>query len=152
MRLLVQRCKESNVVIDGKVNGKIDFGFVVLVGFTHEDNEVIVDKMIDKLINLRVFEDDKGLMNLSLMDVKGSILSISQFTLYADLSNGRRPSFTTAMKPDEATKLYDYFNEKLRSLEIHTETGIFGADMKVSILNDGPTTIIMDSKDIIKNK
>ena len=152
MRLLVQRSKEASVKIDGKVNGKIDEGFTVFVGFTHEDNESIVDKMTDKLINLRVFEDENGLMNLSILDTKGSILSISQFTLYADLSGGRRPSFINAMKPDQATKLYDYFNERLKVLGIHTETGIFGADMKVSLLNDGPCTFIIDSNDIIKKK
>lgn len=152
MRLLVQRSKNASVTIDGKVNGKIDFGFVVLVGFTHDDDETIVDKMIDKLINLRVFEDENELMNLSLLDVKGSILSVSQFTLYADYNSGRRPAFINAMKPLEATKLYDYFNEKLRSLNIHTETGIFGADMKVELLNDGPATFMLDSNEIIKKK
>ena len=150
MRLLIQRSKDASVTIDGKVNGKIDNGFTVFVGFTDDDNEIICDKMIDKLLNLRVFEDDKGLMNLSILDTNGSILSISQFTLYADLSNGRRPSFTDAMNPTDASKLYDYFNEKIKSLNVHIETGIFGADMKVKLLNDGPCTFILDSKDIIK--
>lgn len=150
MRLLIQRSKNSKVTIDSKVNGKIEHGLVVLVGLTHDDDISIVDKMIDKLINLRIFEDDKGLMNLSLLDVKGEILSISQFTLYADCTNGRRPSFINAMKPEEASKLFDIFNEKLKEKNIHVETGIFGADMKVEIYNDGPVTIMLDSKELIK--
>lgn len=150
MKLLVQRSKNSKVTIDGKINGEISHGYVVLVGLTHEDNETIVDKMIDKLINLRIFEDNEGKMNLSLLDVNGEVLSISQFTLYADASGGRRPSFVNAMKPEEASKLYDYFNEKLRSKNIKVETGIFGADMKVEIYNDGPVTIMLDSKELIK--
>jgi len=150
MKLLVQRSKNSKVTIDGKLNGEISHGYVVLVGLTHEDNEIIIDKMIEKLINLRIFEDNDGKMNLSLLDVQGEILSISQFTLYADASGGRRPSFVNAMKPDEASRLYDYFNEKLRSKDIKVETGIFGADMKVEIYNDGPVTIMLDSKELIK--
>jgi len=150
MKLLVQRSKNSKVTIDGKLNGEISHGYVVLVGLTHEDNEIIIDKMIEKLINLRIFEDNDGKMNLSLLDVQGEILSISQFTLYADASGGRRPSFVNAMKPDEASRLYDYFNEKLRSKDIKVETGIFGADMKVELLNDGPVTIMLDSKELIK--
>lgn len=150
MKLLVQRSKNSKVTIDGKINGEISHGYVVLVGLTHEDNETIVDKMIDKLINLRIFEDNEGKMNLSLLDVNGEVLSISQFTLYADASGGRRPSFVNAMKPEEASRLYDYFNEKLRSKNIKVETGIFGADMKVEIYNDGPVTIMLDSKELIK--
>ena len=150
MRILIQRSKQSKVTINNKVNGSIEHGLVILVGFTHEDNENILDKMIDKLVNLRIFEDENGLMNLSLLDTKGSILSISQFTLYADTSKGRRPSFVNAMKPDEATRLYDIFNNKIKDLGIHIETGIFGEDMKVEIYNDGPVTIMLDSKDIIK--
>lgn len=150
MRILIQRSKQSKVTINNKVNGSIEHGLVILVGFAHEDNENILDKMIDKLVNLRIFEDENGLMNLSLLDTKGSILSISQFTLYADTSKGRRPSFVNAMKPDEATRLYDIFNNKIKDLGIHIETGIFGEDMKVEIYNDGPVTIMLDSKDIIK--
>ena len=149
MRVLLQRSKNSKVTIDGKVNGQIDHGYVLLVGFTNGDNEEIIDKMINKIINLRVFEDDNGKMNLSIMDTKGSILSISQFTLYANTKEGRRPSFTNAMKPDEASKLYDLFNEKL-SEHLHVETGIFGADMKVEIYNDGPVTIMLDSDELFK--
>lgn len=147
MKVVVQRSKNSKVTIDGKVNGSIEHGFVLLSSFTDTDTLEIVDKMIDKILNLRILEDENEKMNLSLLDVKGSILNISQFTLYADCSKGRRPSFVNAMKPDEATKLYDYMNEKLKSL-VHTETGIFGADMKVEIYNDGPVTIILDSKEL----
>ena len=150
MRVVIQRSKESKVTIDGKVNGKIDKGYVLLVGFTEGDNEKIIDKMIDKILNLRIFEDENEKMNLSIQDVGGSILSISQFTLYANCTEGRRPSFTNALNPNDASKLYDIFNEKLKGL-IHTETGIFGADMKVEIYNDGPVTILLDSSEICKN-
>lgn len=149
MRVLVQRSKNSKVTIDGKVNGKIDSGFVLFVGFTEGDNEKIIDKMIDKVINLRIFEDENEKMNKSILDVGGEILSISQFTLYANCTEGRRPSFVEAMNPNDAIKLYDYFNKKMSEF-IHTETGIFGADMKVEIYNDGPVTIMLDSKDICK--
>lgn len=148
MKVVIQRSKNSKVTIDGKINGQIDKGYVLLSSFTEGDNETIVDKMIDKIINLRIFEDEEERMNLSLLDVGGSILNISQFTLYADCSKGRRPSFFNAMNPDDATKLYDYMNKKLKELNIHTETGIFGADMKVEIYNDGPVTIILDSKEL----
>ena len=148
MRVLLQRSLRSNVVVDNKIVGEIDKGYVVFVGFTHTDNENIVDKMINKIINLRVFTDSKELMNLSLLDEKGKILSISQFTLYADPYNGRRPSFTDAMKPTEAENLYDMFNKKLSELNIEVSTGIFGADMKVNIYNDGPVTIFIDSDNL----
>lgn len=149
MRVLVQRSKNSKVTIDGKVNGEIDHGFVLLVGFTNGDNETIIDKMINKIINLRIFEDENEKMNLSILDTKGSILSISQFTLYANCKEGRRPSFVEALNPNDATKLYDLFNEKLGKL-IHVETGIFGADMKVEIYNDGPVTVMLDSDELFK--
>ena len=149
MRVIVQRSKNSKVTIDNKVNGSIDHGFVLLVGFTDGDNEEIIDKMIKKVINLRVFEDENEKMNLSILDTKGSILSISQFTLYADAKKGNRPSFINAMNPNEATKLYDLFNEKLSKF-LHVETGIFGADMKVEIYNDGPVTIYLDSEELFK--
>lgn len=145
MRVIVQRSKESSVIIDGKVNGKIDKGFVLLVGFTFGDTKEIVDKMINKIINLRIFSDSDDKLNLSLKDINGEILSISQFTLYAKL-NGRRPSFTKALNYDEAKDLYDYFNEELRNLNINVETGVFGSDMTVNITNDGPVTIIIDSE------
>lgn len=147
MKVLVQRSKNSKVTIDGKVNGQIDHGYVLLVGFTNGDNETIIDKMINKILNLRILEDENEKMNLSILDTKGSILSISQFTLYANAKEGRRPSFTNALNPTDASKLYDIFNEKLRS-QIHTETGIFGADMKVEIYNDGPVTIMLDSDEL----
>jgi D-tyrosyl-tRNA(Tyr) deacylase len=149
MRAVIQRSKKSKVTIDGKVNGEIDHGYVVLVGFTEGDNEAIIDKMVNKIVNLRIFEDDQGKINLSILDVNGSILSISQFTLYANCKEGRRPSFTEALNPTEATKLYDIFNEKLREYVI-VETGIFGADMKVEIYNDGPVTIVLDSNELFK--
>lgn len=147
MRVVLQRSKASKVTIDGKVNGKIDKGYVVLVGFTDGDNIEIVDKMIKKIVNLRVFEDENEKMNLSIQDIGGSILSISQFTLYADAKKGNRPSFINAMNPEEASKLYDIFNQKLSEI-LHVETGIFGADMKVEIYNDGPVTIILDSNEL----
>jgi len=148
MKLVIQRVKESSVTIDGHVNGQIQKGFMVLVGFCQGDNEKIIDKMVDKMIHLRVFEDEEGKMNKSLFDVNGEILSISQFTLYADCRKGRRPGFSDAAKPDIAIPLYDYFNQCIKNQGIHVETGIFGADMKVSLLNDGPVTILLDSKEI----
>ena len=149
MRVVVQRSKKSKVTIDGKVNGSIDHGFVVLVGFTDGDDESIIDKMINKIVNLRIFEDENEKMNLSILDTGGSILSISQFTLYANAKEGRRPSFVEAMNPTDASNLYDIFNKKLSDI-VHVETGIFGADMKVEIYNDGPVTIILDSDVLFK--
>lgn len=147
MKVVVQRSKKSKVTINNKVNGSIDNGYVLLVGFTHGDTTDIVDKMINKILNLRIFEDENDKMNLSIKDINGSILSISQFTLYADAKKGNRPSFINAMKPDEASKLYDYFNQEL-SKHIEVNTGIFGSDMKVEIYNDGPVTIILDSDEL----
>lgn len=147
MRVLLQRCKNSKVTINGNVNGKIDYGYVALVGFTNFDDVDIIDKMIKKIVNLRVFEDGDGKMNLSILDVGGCILSISQFTLYADCKKGNRPSFVNAMNPSDASKLYDIFNEKLGKI-LHVETGIFGSDMKVEIYNDGPVTIMLDSNEL----
>ena len=149
MKVVVQRSKNSKVTINNKVNGSIDKGYVLLVGFTHGDTTDIVDKMINKILNLRIFEDENDKMNLSIKYINGSILSISQFTLYADSKKGNRPSFINAMKPDEASKLYDYFNQEL-SKYIEVNTGIFGADMKVEIYNDGPVTIILDSDELFK--
>ncbi len=149
MKVVVQRSKKSKVTINNKVNGSIDKGYVLLVGFTHSDTTDIVDKMINKILNLRIFEDENNKMNLSIKDIDGSILSISQFTLYADSKKGNRPSFINAMKPDEASKLYDYFNQEL-SKYIEVNTGIFGSDMKVEIYNDGPVTIILDSDELFK--
>lgn len=148
MRLVVQRVKESSVTVEHKVVGSIKQGLMVLVGITASDNELIVDKMIDKLIHLRIFEDNNEKMNLSLLDVSGEILSVSQFTLYADCRKGRRPSFINAAKPDIAKPLYEYFNEAIQKQGVHVETGIFGAMMDVQLINDGPVTIILDSKEM----
>ena len=150
MRIVLTTVTSASVVIDNKVVGSINRGFCVLVGFTHDDTKEIVDKMIDKMLGLRVFMDENGLTNLSIYDVGGEILSVSQFTLYADLAKGRRPSFINAMKPDDAKALYEYFNEQIKIKYGAVETGVFGADMKVNSVNDGPFTVIMDSKEIIK--
>ena len=150
MRIVLTTVLNASVTIDNEAAGKINRGFCVLVGFTHDDTKEIVDKMIDKMLSLRVFPDENGLTNLSIYDINGEILSVSQFTLYADLAKGRRPSFVNAMKPDDAKALYGYFNEQIKAKYGAVETGIFGADMKVSSVNDGPFTVIMDSKEIIK--
>lgn len=147
MRMILQRVAHSQVAIHQEVVGQIQEGFMVLVGFCEEDTSIVIDKMVDKMIHLRVFEDQKGKMNLSLMDIEGSVLSISQFTLYADCRKGRRPSFIKAAKPNIAIPLYDYFNQCLKDRGVHVETGQFGADMKVSLLNDGPVTIFLDSEE-----
>lgn len=149
MRLVIQKVSSSNVKINNEVVGSIDKGFMVLVGITDSDNKMIVDKMVDKLINLRIFEDENDKLNLSLLDVKGSILSISQFTLYANCKKGRRPSFIEAAKPDISKPLYEYFNQQLKENGVMVETGVFGAMMEVSLVNDGPVTIILDSKEIL---
>lgn len=151
MKIVVQRSLESNVKVDNKITGKIDKGLVVLVGFTYNDAIKDIDIMVDKIINLRIFDDENGVMNKSILDIGGSILSISQFTLYADTSHGRRPSYINALPGSEAIKLYDLFNEKLKNY-VHVETGIFGSDMKVNITNDGPITIIIESGDLIVKK
>ena len=147
MRVVVQRCKNASCKVYDKITGKIDDGYLLLVGFTNGDNEDILSKMAEKIVNLRIFEDESGKMNLSLKDVNASILSVSQFTLYAKL-NGRRPSFTDALNYNDAKRLYEYFNLELRKYGIEVFEGIFGADMKVSLLNDGPVTIILDSNNI----
>ena len=147
MRVLVQKSLEASVKVDGKILGAIDSGLVLLVGFTEGDNEEIIDKMISKIINLRVFEDENGVMNKSFLEVGGSILSISQFTLYADTRKGRRPSYLKALNGEKSVLLYDLFNKKLKDMNIDVQTGKFGADMKVSLVNDGPTTIMLDSED-----
>lgn len=149
MRLVVQRVLNSKVEIDNKINGQINNGFMVLVGITQDDNKEIVKKMVDKLVNLRIFEDENQKLNLSLKDVNGEILSISQFTLYANCKKGRRPSFLRAAKPDISKPLYDYFNEEVKNYGIHVETGVFGAMMNVTLVNAGPTTIILDSDEIL---
>ena len=140
--------REAAVVIDGSVHGKIDQGFLLLVGIQDADEEATVRKMAEKISRLRVFEDEAGKMNLSLAQVGGAVLSISQFTLYADCHKGNRPSFDKAGKPDHARKMYAYFNDVMRELGHHVEEGVFAADMKVSLCNDGPVTIIMDSQEL----
>lgn len=146
MKIVVQRSKAANVVVDEKIVGQIDSGLVLLVGFTHNDSEKEIDYMVDKVINLRIFDDEFGVMNKSLLDVGGSILSISQFTLYADSRKGRRPSYINALSSDKAKELYELFNKKLKEQNIRVETGIFQADMKVSLVNDGPITIILEKE------
>ena len=146
MRVILQRVTSASVVIDEACVGQIGLGYLILVGFTHDDTEADIDYMVEKVKNLRVFSDEDGNMNCSLCDVHGSILSVSQFTLYADARKGRRPSFINAMKPEEATKMYDLWNEKLRQAGIEVQTGIFGADMKVTLTNDGPVTICLESR------
>jgi D-tyrosyl-tRNA(Tyr) deacylase len=143
MKVVVQKVKEASCTVDNKITGKIGHGLMILVGFTDGDNQDNIEKMAQKVVNLRIFEDENNVMNLSLLDVKGSILSISQFTLYADTKKGNRPSYINAMKGEEATKLYDLFNEELRKYTT-VETGIFGADMDISLINSGPTTIILE--------
>lgn len=146
MKVVVQRVKESNVVIDGKVYNSIKNGLMVLVGFTQDDTSSDIDYIVKKVVNLRIFDDEFGVMNKSVIDVDGSVLSISQFTLYGDARKGNRPSYIKALKGEESIKLYDEFNKKLNEL-VETKTGIFGADMKVSLINDGPVTILIDSKE-----
>lgn len=144
MRLVVQRVKNAEVKVDGKTVGSIDKGFLVLLGVTHTDTKETADYLVKKLCKLRIFEDDNEKMNLGLKDVNGSLLIVSQFTLYADCSEGNRPSFINAAKPDMANELYEYFCGKCKEQDIKVEKGIFGADMKVSLLNDGPVTIILE--------
>lgn len=144
MKVLVQRVISSKVEVDGRVVGQSGPGLLLFVGFTETDTSKEIDYMVDKVINLRIFDDEIGVMNRSLLDINGSILSISQFTLYADASKGRRPSYIKALNGKKATLLYDEFNNKLKNTGIPTETGIFGADMKVSLTNDGPVTIMLE--------
>ncbi len=143
MRVLVQRSSPASVIVSDKVVGKIDFGLVLFVGFTDGDDLNKIDYMINKILNLRIFPDENNVMNKSILDVGGSILSISQFTLYGDCSKGNRPSYVKALSTDQARVLYDEFNNRL-SAYIKIETGIFGADMNVSINNIGPTTIWLE--------
>jgi len=145
MRLLVQRSDKSYVSVDDKITGKIDFGLVVLVGFTHTDTIEDINKMVKKLINLRIFDDENHIMNKSVLDVGGSVLSVSQFTLYADCKKGNRPSYCGAMNANDAKKMYELFNEELKK-HVKVECGIFQADMKVSINNNGPITILLESE------
>lgn len=144
MRVLVQRCDKANVKVNDNVVGSINKGLMILVGFTEGDNFDTIKYMTDKIVNLRVFDDDNGIMNKSLLDKSYSILSVSQFTLYGDASKGRRPSYVNALNGSLAKPLYDKFNEELRKYGVEVETGIFGADMKVELINDGPVTIMLE--------
>ena len=148
MRLVIQRVKHASCTVEGKITGSIDCGYMILVGFGLNDDKAIIEKLANKVSKLRVFKDEEDKMNKSIFDVGGKILSISQFTLYADCSKGNRPSFTNALGGDKAIELYKYFNTCLRNLNLEVEEGIFGADMKIDLLNDGPVTIIMDSEDL----
>lgn len=145
MRVIIQRSKNSSVRIENNIYGKINHGLVILVGFTQGDNSTDIDYIVKKIVNLRIFDDDAGIMNKSILEVKGQILSISQFTLYANTKKGNRPSYIDALSSQEAIALYDQFNSKLREY-LKVETGVFGADMEVNIVNDGPITIVIDSK------
>lgn len=148
MRFVIQRVKHASVSVDDAVIGKIDLGFMVLIGVSNEDTKEIADKMIKKLLGMRIFADENDKTNLSLSDVNGQLLLISQFTLYADCKKGNRPSFTSAGKPDMANDMYEYIISECKNAGYHVETGSFGADMKVELLNDGPFTIILDSDDL----
>lgn len=147
MKVVLQRASNASVTVRDKIVGSIDNGLVLLLGVTHGDTEEDIEYLVRKIVNLRIFEDEEGKMNLSLKDIEGSILSISQFTLYADTKKGRRPSFIDAAKPDFALDMYEKFNESLQAEGIKVETGIFGEMMDVSFTNVGPVTIIIDSKD-----
>ena len=144
MKIVVQRVKNAQVEVEQKIVGKIEKGFLVLLGVTHNDTREQADYLVKKLCKLRVFTDENDKMNLALKDVNGELLIVSQFTLYANCSEGNRPSFTEAAKPDQANELYEYFCSECEKNGIHVEKGIFGADMKVSLLNDGPVTIIIE--------
>ena len=147
MRFVIQRVTEASVTIDGEISGKIGKGYLVLIGVADTDTKEIADKMIRKMIGLRIFEDEQGKTNLSLADVDGGLLLVSQFTLYANCKRGNRPSFIEAGKPDMANEMYEYIIEKCRESVDEVQTGEFGADMKVQLLNDGPFTILLDSDD-----
>ena len=144
MRIVLQRVTSASVTVDGNVTGSIGKGYLVLLGVGQGDTEENCRRLADKIINLRIFSDENDKINLSLSDVEGSLLIVSQFTLYADCRKGNRPNFIQAGKPDEAERLYDYFAEYCRSKGKHVETGIFGADMKVELVNDGPFTIVLE--------
>lgn len=146
MKVVVQRSNEASVKVKDTIVGKIEKGLVVLVGFTYGDTITEIKYLANKIVNLRIFDDENGIMNKSIKDVGGSILSVSQFTLYADTNKGNRPSYVNALKENEARILYDIFNEEIKSLGINVETGIFREDMIVSITNIGPTTIIIEKK------
>ncbi|MDR3026594.1 D-aminoacyl-tRNA deacylase [Chryseobacterium sp.] len=145
MKIVIQRVSEASVKVDGKIVGKIGKGLMLLAGVDENDEKTDADWLVQKVLNLRIFGDEEGKLNLSVKDISGEILCISQFTLIADYKKGNRPSFIKAAKPDKAIPLFDYFKEEIAKSGLKTESGIFGADMKVSLINDGPVTIVMDS-------
>ena len=146
MKAVIQRVSEANVKVDGKIAGEISHGLLLLIGIDEEDEKTDADWLVQKILNLRIFGDEDGKLNLSVMDISGEILCISQFTLIADYKKGNRPSFIKAAKPDKAIPLFEYFKMEIAKSNLKIESGIFGADMKVSLLNDGPVTVVMDSK------
>ena len=148
MRIVVQRSKYASCKVDNEITGKIDLGYMLLIGFKEDDTIDEINLLAKKVIGLRVFSDSEGKMNLSIKDVGGAILAISQFTLYADCKHGNRPSFTNAMNYDKACEYYSIFCKKLEENGLRVEKGVFGADMKIELLNDGPVTIILDSEDL----
>lgn len=152
MRAVLQRVKHAKVTIDGRVSGEIGTGFLILLGVAPEDTSEEALYLAKKCVGLRVFEDENDKMNLALADVGGKILAVSQFTLYADCRKGKRPNFTRAAKGDQARELYEYFVDCCRGLGVETQTGEFGADMKVELLNDGPVTIMLDTDELIRKK
>ncbi len=145
MKAVIQRVSESSVKVDGKLMGEIGKGLMLLVGIDENDEKTDADWLVQKILNLRIFGDENDKLNLSVQDIKGEILCISQFTLIADYKKGNRPSFIKAARPEKAIPLFDYFKEEIAKSGLKTESGIFGADMKVSLINDGPVTIVMDS-------
>lgn len=149
MKIVIQRVLDASVTIDGKIHGKIGKGYLLLIGISNEDDRDVADKMLEKIAKLRIFEDENGKTNLSIADVGGEVLAVSQFTLYADCKKGNRPSFIGAGKPDMAEELYLYMLKKCEELFGKVECGVFGADMKVSLVNDGPFTIVLDSTEIL---
>lgn len=151
MKFVIQRVTHASVTVDRDVLGKIEKGFMVLIGIEDSDTQAVADKMISKMLGLRIFEDEEGKMNLALKDVGGGLLLISQFTLYADCKKGNRPSFVKAGRPDMAEPMYEYIIEKCREQIKNTQKGQFGADMKVELLNDGPVTIVLDSHELMGN-
>ena len=148
MRFLIQRVREASVRVDGDVVGSIGKGFLVFAGVSAGDDKIVADKLVKKLLGLRIFEDENGKTNLSLSDVAGELLIVSQFTLYADCKKGNRPSFTNAAPPEQAEELYEYIIGKCRETVPNVSTGVFGADMKVELINDGPFTVLLDDKEL----
>ena len=150
MKVVIQRVKQASVTINNELFSSVGKGYLLLVGFTDTDNETVINQLVKKIVELRIWEDEQGKMNLPITSVNGSLLSVSQFTLYADCVKGRRPSFVQAAKAEVAKSLYELFNKKLKDTGLEVKTGVFQADMKVELINDGPVTIILDSKEVCK--